>query len=51
MGVIGCEVCHRVIYETDGPICVYCRPPEKVVPATKVVVTEPEPESVFAPVE
>ena len=23
--VIGCDVCHRSIFEEDGPVCVFCR--------------------------
>lgn len=25
---IGCQVCGRVLYPEDGPVCVFCRPAE-----------------------
>lgn len=32
---MGCEVCGRAIWVKDGPVCVFCRPPE-VLPEVEI---------------
>lgn len=32
---MACEVCHRVIWVEDGPICVYCRNSEQEEPTAE----------------